>query len=203
VAAGVLATSALFPAATILAPHVAAADPVCGPTTNGVTKLTTSVTSKDVTWTHKLVVASLAPGASVSRTLTSTTTLTATVTFTAGVKAEAGAIIAKAETSFGFQLQGSGSHTDTESVTLSKTNTSSSIKSYVFFDGTRRGIGKWVQLKCQFDSRIAEWVYKSIGTGAWDSWEIQNTGVLDCASDAAVKTKFGSFSVEYVAVASC
>jgi len=199
--AGAVAASALFPAATIIAPHAAAA--TCGPSTSGATYVDTAVTTKNITWTHNLVVATVAAHGSATRTLTVSRTLTAGISLTAGVEAEAGVIFASAKTSVGFTLKAEGSRTDSDSISATANNTTSSIKDYVFFDGTKRGVGTWRLWKCQYDSHIAEWLYRVVGNGGWDSWNIQFYGVLDCDTDAAVKTKYGSFSVQYAAVASC
>lgn len=200
--AGAVAASALFPAATLMASPAAAAV-TCGPSTNGATYVTTAVTTKNITWTHNLVVATVAAHGSATRTLTVAKQLTASVTVSTGVEAEAGVIFASAKASVGFSLKAEGSRTDTDSISATANNTTSSIKDYVFFDGTKRGVGTWKLYKCQYDGHIAEWLYRVVGTGNWDSWNIQFYGVLDCDTDSAVKTKYGSFSVQYAAVASC
>ena len=153
--------------------------------------------SKNILFTHKFVYATLAPGASGARTSTYTTSYTSSVTVSGSAKFSAGIILAQAETTIGMQLQDSGTKTSTSSFTLTAHNGTSQYHDYVWFEGTRRGVGTWKSNNCVAGRE------KPYGSGTWGSWQAQYSGVINCDDDAAILSKYGSFSVQHYAVKTC
>ena len=157
----------------------------------------TTVSNKDVLFTHNVLYASLTPGAHTERTVTHTTTWSASITVSVGAKADAGIIIAKASIQAGIALKGEGAVTDSSSVTTGVTNNSGYPHDYVIFEGTRTVKGTWTRYYCSAGTA------KVSGSGTWKSWDAQYVGVLRCDNDNSILTNYGAWSVQYDAVKTC
>ena len=163
----------------------------------------TAVTLKDVSWTHTPSKFHLTADASGTVSITHSQTFTASATITAGIKGDASVIFASAEASAGVSLTALGTVTDSTTITLSVVNHKSSDQHYVMYDGIQEAIGSWTEYQCQYVSNMAEYLWKSVGSGYWDSWVVQLYGVLNCADRTSIIKEYGSWNVEGAAAASC
>jgi hypothetical protein len=191
----VTAAALLVPAASFVAGPIALASVDCA--IGEPPWYEVSVTSKNVVDTNKTVYVTILPGGQATRTLTHTTTLTGSITIQVGTAADAGIIIAKAELSLKVDLMGQYAVTDTDSVSLTANNTTSKYHDYVFFGGTRTANGRWTRYYCSAG------VPKVAAGGTWFSWNAQFYGAIRCDNDNAILSKYGQWSVQYKAVASC
>jgi hypothetical protein len=182
--------------AIVAAPAALARPIICNA---GTVKYTITSSSKTILETHGFGYATLGPGGSASRTISSTTSFTAGITVSTSASASAGIIFAKAEASVGFSLQASGTRTSTTSWTTSQSNNTGGLHRYVWFEGTKKGTGNWKSQRCGSDGTV--WL--NYNSGTWGSWNAQITGVLRCDQDGVVQDKFGTFSVEYKSVTTC
>ncbi len=187
------AAGILVPAMSFAGGSVARAG-TCSP---GDVDYTVTYTKKDVLFTHSILYVTLAPGGSATRTLTKSTSFTAGITFTAGATAEAGVIFAKASASVGVALKAEGTTTSGTSVSLSISNTGSTYRDYVFFDGTRTANGTWKKYTCVGGTE------KLNAQGTWKSWNAQYAAVLRCSDNLAIAAQYGTWSAQYKAVQTC
>lgn len=191
--AGMAGASLLLPASAFALGSIAFA----GTCSSGDVDLSTGYTTKAIGFTHELEVVTIPPGGSATWSITVARTYTSSVTGEASATFKAGAILASAETKVGFSLKDEFSSTSSTTVSVTATNTTSSYQDYIGFRGTKKANGWWKEYHCVVGTETLKY------QGTWDSWNIQASGAVRCNDDAAVLSRYGSFSLQYAAVKMC
>jgi hypothetical protein len=180
----------------IAAPAAFAYPIVCN---SNAVRYNTSATSTNILFTNQFAYATLTSGGHAERTIGSSTTYQASVTGSASGGVGVNLVIVSAEASVGFSLQVSGTWTDSSAFSTGVNNTTTKTHDYVFFGGTKKGVGTWTKQQCDSDGRA----WHNIGSGQWGSWNAQHWGVLRCDEDTSIGNNYGTFSVQYKAVRTC
>ena len=145
------------------------------------------------------VIATIPPGGSATKSVTTQTTFSASVTASAEGSFSAGIIITKAEAKVGFSLQASGSRTVIHTVSLTANNNTSNYHDYIFWDGEKTASGQWVKERCSSNGTV----WTQALSGPWRSWHLQIFGAIRCDHDGVIADQYGTNSPQYTAARLC
>jgi hypothetical protein len=191
------------PATALAAPSIPSKS--CSSSTRNAIKYTTSVTTKSFGRAKNDVIFSIAPGqTSGSRTVTATTTLSGSVTVSGSLTFSTSAIVASAETTVGLELQAGVAFEDGDSWTVGPyKNSTTKYRDAAAYAGTRKVAGQFTKWKCDISPTTGFLVWVNKGTGTYLFWDQVLAGMVWCDDDAAIKARYGTWSLQYDVASKC
>lgn len=192
----IVAMALALTALVVAAPAAWAAPTICEP---GTIRYRVPTSSTNGRLNGGMVVATIPPGGSATKRVTTETTFSASVTASAEGSFSAGIIITKAEAKVGFQLQASGSMTVIHTVEMTARNNTSGYHDWIFWDGEKTANGTWVKERCSNTGTV----WTQALSGPWRSWNIQIHGAIRCDHDLLIADQYGTNSPQYTAVRLC
>lgn len=177
----------------------------CSNANSGAVRYTTTTGTKGYALAFPYVVFTIAPHqTSGSLTTTATATFTGKATVSGTVKVDASAVLASAEASVGLSLEVGVAFSVGQSFTVGPyTNTTNSYRDATAYAGTRIVTGYYTKWRCDISPYVGFYTWVSEYTNTYGYWLQLVTGEVWCNDDAALRDRYGSWSIQYNAASKC